>query len=306
MSEDYYKILGVQKSASDDVIKKAYRKLAMKYHPDHTKGDKAAEEKFKKISEAYAVLSDKEKRKEYDTFGAEGFRQRFSQEDIFRGFDFSDIFSDLGFGGNFFSGRGRGRGGGMRFNFGGGSPFGSQTQQQASMKGSNLVYEMPLTLKEIATGTEKTISLQHQAGIEKITVKIPKGMISGKKLRLAGKGSPSPVGGAPGDLFIQAKMLNDPLYRAENYDLYMNHELKLSEAVLGTSISVPTLDGKKLSLKIPPGTKPGTKMRMSGHGLPHMKGQKKGDLYVKIQVNLPKTLSDEQRKLIEKLAEAGL
>jgi curved DNA-binding protein len=306
MSEDYYKILGVQKSASDEDIKKAYRKLAMKYHPDHTKGDKAAEEKFKKISEAYAVLSDKEKRKEYDTFGAEGFRQRFSQEDIFRGFDFSDIFSDLGFGGNFFSGRGRGRGGGMRFNFGGGSPFGSQTQQQASMKGSDLVYELPLTLKEIATGTEKTISLQLPAGIEKITVKIPKGMITGKKLRLAGKGSPSPVGGSPGDLFIQAKVLNDPVYRAENYDLYMNHELKLSQAVLGTSISVPTLDGKKLSLKIPPGTKPGTKMRMSGHGLPHMKDRKKGDLYVKIQVNLPKKLSDEQRKLIEELAAAGL
>ena len=306
MSEDYYKILGVQKSASDEDIKKAYRKLAMKYHPDHTKGDKAAEEKFKKISEAYAVLSDKEKRKEYDTFGAEGFRQRFSQEDIFRGFDFSDIFSDLGFGGNFFSGRGRGRGGGMRFNFGGGSPFGSQTQQQASMKGSDLVYELPLTLKEIATGTEKTISLQLPAGIEKITVKIPKGMITGKKLRLAGKGSPNPVGGSPGNLFIQAKVLNDPVYRAENYDLYMNHELKLSQAVLGTSISVPTLDGKKLSLKIPPGTKPGTKMRMSGHGLPHMKDRKKGDLYVKIQVNLPKKLSDEQRKLIEELAAAGL
>jgi curved DNA-binding protein len=306
MSEDYYKLLGVQKSASKEVIKKAYRKLAMKYHPDHAKGDKAAEEKFKKISEAYAVLSDKEKRKEYDTFGAEGFRQRFSQEDIFRGFDFSDIFSDLGFGGNFFSGRGRGRGGGMRFNFGGGSPFGSQTHQQTSMKGSDLVYELPLTLKEIATGTQKTISLQHQSGSEKITVKIPKGMITGKKLRLSGKGSPSPVGGSSGDLFIQAKVLKDPVYRAENYDLYMNHELKLSEAVLGTSISVPTLDGKKLSLKIPPGTKPGTKMRMPGHGLPHMKNPKKGDLYVKIQVNLPKQLSDEQRKLIKKLAEAGL
>ncbi len=306
MSEDYYKILGIQKSASDEDIKKAYRKLAKKYHPDHTKGDKAAEEKFKKISEAYAVLSDKEKRKEYDTFGAEGFRQRFSQEDIFRGFDFSDIFRDLGFGGNSFSGRGRGRGGGMRFNFGGGSPFGSQTYQQASMKGSDLVYELPLTLKDIATGTQKTVSLQHQGGSEKITVKIPKGMITGKKLRLAGKGSPSPVGGSPGDLFIQAKVLNDPVYRVENYDLHMNHELKLSEAVLGTSISVPTLDDKKLSLKIPPGTKPGTKMRMSGHGLPHMKGNKKGDLYVKIQVKLPKQLSDEQRKLIEKLAEAGL
>ncbi len=102
MSEDYYKLLGVQKTASDDEIKKAYRKLAMKYHPDHTKGDKADEETFKKISEAYAVLSDKEKRKEYDTFGSEGFRQRFTQEDIFRGFDFRDIFREFGFGGSNF------------------------------------------------------------------------------------------------------------------------------------------------------------------------------------------------------------
>ena len=299
MAQDYYKLLGVEKGASQGEIKKAYRKLAMKYHPDHTKGDKAAEEKFKKISEAYAVLSDKEKRKEYDTFGAEGFRQRFSQEDIFRGFDFGDVFREFGFGG--------GRGGGMRFNFGGGSPFGSQArQQQARMKGSDLVYELPLTLKEVANGTSKTVSLQHQGYSEKVTVKIPKGLISGKKLRLAGKGSPSPLGGPPGDLFIRAKVLNDPLYRAEKYDLHMNQELKLSEAVLGTRISVPTLDDKQLSLKIPPGTKPGTKMRMSGHGLPHMKGNKKGDLYVKIQVKLPRQLTDEQKKLIEQLAETGL
>jgi curved DNA-binding protein len=298
MAQDYYKLLGVEKGASQGEIKKAYRKLAMKYHPDHTKGDKAAEEKFKKISEAYAVLSDKEKRKEYDTFGAEGFRQRFSQEDIFRGFDFGDVFREFGFGG--------GRGG-MRFNFGGGSSFGSHArQQQARMKGSDLVYELPLTLKEVANGTSKTVSLQHQGYSEKVTVKIPKGLISGKKLRLAGKGSPSPLGGPPGDLFIRAKVLNDPLYRAEKYDLHMNQELKLSEAVLGTHISVPTLDGKQLSLKIPPGTKPGTKMRMSGHGLPHMKGNKKGDLYVKIQVKMPRQLTDEQKKLIGQLAETGL
>ena len=305
MAEDYYQLLGVKKSASPDEIKKAYRKLAMKYHPDHTKGDKAAEEKFKKISEAYAVLSDKDKRKEYDTFGAEGFRQRFSQEDIFRGFDFGDIFREFGFGGDFFSGRSRGSG--MRFNFGGGSPFGSQAgQQQARMKGSDLVYELPLTLKEVANGTTKTVSLQHQGYSEKVTVKIPKGLISGKKLRLAGKGSPSPLGGPPGDLFIQAKILNDPLYRAEKYDVYLKQELKLSEVLLGTSISVSTLEGKKLSLKIPPGTSPGTKMRMPGQGLPQMKGNKKGDLYVQIQVKLPAKLTDEQKILIEKLAAAGL
>ena len=305
MAEDYYQLLGVKKSATGEEIKKAYRKLAMKYHPDHTKGDKAAEEKFKKISEAYAVLSDKEKRKEYDTFGAEGFRQRFSQEDIFKGFDFGDIFHEFGFGGDFFSGRGRGSG--MRFNFGGGSQFGSQAgQHQARMKGTDLVYELPLTLKEVATGTTKTVSLQHQGHAQKVTVKIPKGLISGKKLRLAGKGSPSPVGGPPGDLFIQSKVINDPLYSAEGYDLHLTQELKLSEAVLGTSISVSTLDGKKLSLKIPPGTRPGTKMRMPGHGLPHMKSSKKGDLFVKIQVKLPRKLTDEQKKLIEKLAAAGL
>jgi curved DNA-binding protein len=307
MAEDYYKLLGVEKGASAEEIKKAYRKLAMKYHPDHTKGDKAAEEKFKKISEAYAVLSDKKKRKEYDTFGAEGFQQRFSQEDIFRGFDFGDVLREFGFGGDFFSGRGRGGSSGMRFNFGGGSPFGPQAgQQQARMKGSDLVYELPLTLKEVANGTTKTVSLQHQGHSQKVTVKIPKGLISGKKLRLAGKGSPSPVGGPPGDLFIQAKVLNDPSYRAEAYDLHMKQELKLSEAVLGTSISVSTLDDKELSLKIPPGTRPGTKMRMPGHGLPHMKGNKKGDLYVIIQVKLPRQLTDEQKKLIEKLAETGL
>jgi curved DNA-binding protein len=305
MAEDYYQVLGVKKDASKEEIRKAYRKLAMKYHPDHTKGDKAAEEKFKKISEAYAVLSDEKKRKEYDTFGAEGFRQRFSQEDIFRGFDFGDIFREFGFGGDFFSGRGRGSG--MRFNFGGGSPYGSQPgQQQARMKGSDLVYELPLTLKEVATGTTKTVSLQHQGYSQKVTVKIPKGLISGKKLRLAGKGSPSPVGGPPGDLFIQSKVLNDPSFRAEAYDLHTTQELKLSEAVLGTSISVSTLDGKKLSLKIPPGTRPGTKMRMPGHGLPHMKSKKKGDLYVKIQVRLPSRLTDEQKNLIEKMAETGL
>ena len=304
MAEDYYQVLGVKKDASKEEIKKAYRKLAMKYHPDHAKGDKAAEEKFKKISEAYAVLSDDEKRKEYDKFGAEGFRQRFSQEDIFRGFDFGDILREFGFGGDFSSGR---RGGGTRFSFGGGTPFGGQARyQQARMKGSDLVYELPLTLKEVASGTSKTVSLQHQGQSEKITVQIPKGMITGKKLRLAGKGSPSPLGGPPGDLFIQAKVIKDPVYSAEDYDLHMTHELKLTEAILGTSISVPTLDDKKLSLKIPPGTKPGTKMRMSGRGLPYMKGARKGDLFVKIQIKMPKQLTAEQKRLVEKLAQTGL
>jgi curved DNA-binding protein len=304
MSEDYYKILGVQKNASSDEIKKAYRKLAMKYHPDHTKGDKNAEEKFKKISEAYAVLSDKEKRQEYDTFGSEGFRQRFSQEDIFRGFDFGDIFREFGFGGSGFSNMGSG---GRRFSFGGGSPFNfGGAQQQGQAKGSDLVYELPLTLREIATGTSKVISFQHQGRSENLTVKIPRGLIAGKKLRLAGKGNPSPYGGPAGNLYIKSKVLNDPVFSSEEYDLYLNRDLKLSEAILGTTISVPTINDRQLSLKIPPGTKHETKLRLSGHGLPDMKGSNRGDLYVRIQVQIPQRLNKEQKKIVEKLAAAGL
>jgi curved DNA-binding protein len=304
MSEDYYNVLGVQKNASEEEIKKAYRKLAMKYHPDHTKGDKSAEEKFKKISEAYAVLSDKEKRKEYDTFGSEGFRQRFSQEDIFRGFDFGDIFREFGFGGDNFSNVG---GGGRRFSFGTGSPFNfGGAQQHSQAKGSDLVYELPLTLREIATGTSKAIAFQHQGRSENLTVKIPKGLIAGKKLRLAGKGNPSPYGGPTGDLYIKSKVLNDPVFSSENYDLYIDRELKLSEAILGTTVSVPTIDDKQLSLKIPPGTKQGTKMRLSGHGLPDMKNNKKGDLYVRVYVTIPQNLNEEQKKIVDKLAAVGL
>jgi len=304
MSEDYYKILGVNKGASDAEIKKAYRKLAMKYHPDHTKGDKSAEEKFKKISEAYAVLSDKDKRQEYDTFGSEGFRQRFSQEDIFRGFDFGDIFREFGFGGADFSGS---QGGARRFNFGQGSPynFGGR-QQQARVKGSDLVYELPLTLREVATGASKTVSFQHQGRGENLTVKIPQGLITGKQVRLAGKGNPSPYGGPPGDLYIKSNVLDDRMFSAQEYDLYLNQALKLSEAILGITISVPTIDGKQLSLKIPAGTKHGTKMRLSGHGLPHMQDGKKGDLYVRIQVKIPKNLTQKQKKIVKELAATGL
>jgi curved DNA-binding protein len=301
-ANDYYKILGVDKKASQGEIKKAYRKLAMKYHPDHTKGDKGAEEKFKKISEAYAVLSDKEKRQQYDTFGSTDFHQRYSQEDIFKNFDFSDIFREFGFGGAFASGKR----GGVRFNFGDGSPFGGHPRQQTQMKGSDLVYELPLTLAEVAQGAEKRVTFQHKGRSENVTVKVPPGMVSGKKLRLAGKGDASPYGGPPGDLFIQSKVMTDPVFTAQDYDLVIQREIRLSEAVLGTRIKVPTLEGKELSLTIPPGTNHKTKMRLGGLGLPHMKGNGKGDLYVIIKVNIPKKLTKAQKKIVSQLAEAGL
>ena len=125
-------------------------------------------------------------------------------------------------------------------------------------------------------------------------------------MRLTGKGNPSPYGGPPGDLYIKSQVLEDPVFSAEDYDLFLNQELKLSEALLGTTIAVPTIDDKRLSLKIPPGTKQGTKMRLSGHGLPTMKTNKKGDLYVRIHISIPKKLNDEQKKLVEQLAATGL
>lgn len=296
---DYYKILGVEKNVSDDELKKAYRKLAMKYHPDKNKGNKTAEARFKEVSEAYAVLSDKEKRRQYDEFGANGFQQRFSQEDIFRGFDFADILKEFGFGGGMFGGN---RGGG-RFSFGG-APFGSGGRQQPP-KGSDVVYEMPLRLREIVSGTQKTLTLQHGDRTEKVSVNIPKGITTGKKLRISGKGSPSPYGGKPGDLYVQVKILPDPVFRPEGHDLHIHRDIKLSEAILGTTLSIPTLEGKELNIKVPPGTNHKTKMRLSGHGLPRLKGGGKGDLYVNLLIQIPKTLSDEQKELVLKMAASG-
>jgi curved DNA-binding protein len=304
MAEDYYKLLGVGRNATEAEIKKAYRKLAMKYHPDHAKGDKGAEEKFKKISEAYAVLSDKQKRREYDTYGSEGFQQRFSQEDIFRGFNVNDILREFGFGDAFGGTGGRG---GVRFTYSGGSPFEGRGRHQAqSVRGDDLVYEMPLTLREAASGATKTVTLQGQGGPEQITVKIPKGMVNGKKLRLAGKGNPGPFGGPRGDLYIQAKLAEDPVFSVEDHDLVTHREIKLTEALLGTTIAVPAIDDRQYSLKVPPGTRNGTKLRLPGLGLPAMKGGKRGDLYVRLQVLIPRDLSPEQVELVEKLAQTGI
>ena len=305
MSDDYYKTLGVNKKATPEEIKKAYRKMAMKYHPDHAQGDKSAEEKFKKVNEAYAVLSDKEKRQQYDTFGSAGFQQRYSQEDIFRGFDLNDILKEFGFGG----------GGGMFSGFGGqrgykkqaGGPFGGFSQRrQAPVKGSDLTYDLNLTLSEVMNGSSKTLSLKHGTEPKTLTVKIPKGMVSGKKLRLAGKGEPSPTGGPPGDLYIRSAAVYDSVFRLEGNDAYIDKKIKISDALLGTQLQVPTPDGTSISMKIPPGTKHKTKMRLAGKGAPFMKENRRGDLYIMIEVEFPAELTDKQKELLEKLKDTGL
>jgi len=301
-ADDYYKLLGVSKDASQEDIKKAYRKLAMKYHPDHTKGDKNAEETFKKISEAYAVLSDTDKRRQYDTFGSDGFQQRYSQEDIFSGVDFGSIFREFGFGG------GGGFSGGKRrqsFSFGGDNIFG-QRHSQRQVRGGDLEYELALTVREVAAGTSKTVTLSQGGRQQALTVKIAAGMITGKKLRLAGKGNPSPYGGPAGDLFVRAKVLPDPVFSHNEYDLTVEKEILLSQALLGATIPVETLEGQSLNMKIPPGTRHKTRLRIQGRGLPHMRGEGRGDLYVCLLVKIPAKLTKKQREIVEQLAETGL
>jgi curved DNA-binding protein len=306
---DYYQILGLSRDATADEIKKTYRKLAMKYHPDKAKGDKQqAEEKFKQISEAYAVLSNPEKKKAYDEFGSQAFRQKFSQEDIFRGFDFSDVF-DAGISENIFSrlfgglGGGHPRGRTRVFRYGG--PEGYHEQVQAP-KGQDFQVEMPITLHEMAFGAEKLVSFSHNGQVEKISVKIPPGTLPGKKLRLTGKGGPSPMGGPPGDLYVKLKEVEHPVFKREGNDLSVDRRIRFTEATLGTKVTVPTLDGKTMSLKVPPGTQSHTKMRLKNYGLPTANGKSRGDQLVRIIVETPANLTKKQKALLEELAKEGL
>lgn len=296
---DYYKALGVEKGASADEIKKAFRKLAVKYHPDRNPDNKSAEDKFKEINEAYAVLSDPKKKEQYDTFGSSGFHQQYSQEDIFRGFDFGNAYKDMGGGGgaeDIFSrlfgasfGRGGGRGG----------------FRTAPQKGGDHEIEITVSFRDAAQGTEKQVAFRRNGQREELRVKVPAGVDNGSKIRISGKGAQGERGGAPGDLFLVVHVMPDPVFTRDGGDLFVERSIPFSAACLGVSLDVPTLEGDK-RIKVPAGIQPGTKIRLKGCGIKSPGSNAKGDLYVKVGVHIPETLNGEQKKIVEALAERGL
>ncbi|HLF02858.1 MAG TPA: J domain-containing protein [Anaerolineales bacterium] len=308
--KDYYKILGVSKSASEAEIKAAYRKLAKLYHPDKNPGDKKAEEKFKEINEANEVLGDPAKRQKYDTLGAN--YHRFQQygggstdwESFWRSQggqagsraqyegDLSDLFGGAGGFSDFFN-----------VIFG---DMSRQTQTRSrrtrmtEMPGRNEEHTVEITLEEALNGAARRLTL----GSRSLDLSIPAGSRNGTKIRLTGKGGPG-LSGQPGDLFLVVKLIEHPKFklRGEGPDLQTDLTVDLYTAVLGGEARVPTLEGKEVVLTVPPETSSGTMMRLRGKGLPTKpKEAERGDLYARLLVQVPKNLSDEEKQLFEKLA----
>lgn len=301
--KDYYKILGVNKTATEEEIKKAYRKLAMKFHPDRNPGNKEAEEKFKQISEANEVLSDPEKRKKYDTLGS-NWRQYQTQgqgfDDFFSAFggerggtqyrysnDFGDLFSNISGFSDFFE---------NFFGRGGRSTSGAR---QRSSKGQDFEATLYIDIRDAFRGTSKDILINRK----KVRVKIDSGTRDGKKLRLKSLGNPGVNGGERGDLYLTIKINKDPFFEIEGDSLYYDLFVDLYSAVLGGKKQIFTLNGKTINLNIPAGTDSGRVLRLKELGFPISENSKKlGDLLVRIKVELPKSLTKEEKELFNKLA----
>lgn len=354
MSKDYYEVLGIDKNASDEEIKKAFRKMALKYHPDKNPGDKEAEEKFKEINEAYQVLSDPQKKSQYDQFGTTDFNGQGG----FGGFEgfssggfggFSDIFGDIF---DMF-----GSGGGRR-------------PQNGPQRGADLEYRMTLTFEEAAFGVKKdidifrneTCDICHGSGARPgtspktcdkcrgtgqvksqrntpfgsftsvttcdkchgegrvietpctscngsgkvrrkrvVSINIPAGVDNGNTIPLRGEGEPGLKGGPSGDLYIQIKVSPHKIFKRQGFDMVCDVPISFIRAALGGEITVPTLEGDQKQ-SIPEGTQPGTVIKLRGKGIPRIRGNGRGDLYVKLNVEIPKKLNDKQRELLNKLA----
>ena len=318
---DYYEILGVSRNATADEIRKAHRKLVRQFHPDVNKNNKQAEERFKEVQEAYDVLSDADKRKSYDEYGhvgvgqgqqpggdpfdafrrarggrgAPGYQQwrggpnvtveEFDPSDFGNG-QFSEVFEQL-FGG----GRRTAAGGGY------GAGGGRSSRSAPIERGGDVEYPVTLTFAQAARGTTLSLQINRGGSMENIEIKIPPGVKDGSRVRIKGKGEQGPGGG--GDLFIITTVHPHPSFRREGLDILLDLPLSLYEALLGTKVTVPTLDGP-VTLTIPPGTSSGAKLRIKERGI--FRGDEKGDQFVVTRIVVPKDIDADDRKTIEKLA----
>ncbi len=290
MPKDYYKILGVQKNASEEEIKKAFRKLAHAYHPDKKGGDEA---KFKEVNEAYSVLSDKQKRAQYDSFGAAGNMGGGYQNYQSAGFDPSSFGFD-------FSGFNNGD-----FDAGDlGDILSSIFGGRRVRRGRDIAVDIELSFQESIFGVERKIVINSKFVKQKeVLIKVPPGIDDGQMIRMSSMGEVI-EGGLPGDLYVKIHVRRHPVLRKEGYNLVMDLTVKLTEALLGGEKTIPTLDGE-IVLKIPQGTNTGTLLRVKGKGVPQV-GNKRGDLYVRITVNIPEKLSREAKKVVEELKKEGI
>jgi curved DNA-binding protein len=324
---DYYQVLGVDKGASDKDIKRAYRRLARKYHPDVNPNDQQAEERFKEVNEAYQVLSDPEKRQKYDRLGADwyryqqqggrpedfdwsrwsaagqpgGFRVHYgSPEDLFGGSQgggaFSDFFSRI-FGGSPFAEARPGGGGG--FDFGGAeSLYGRQARPQ---RGETIEHEVEISLYEAYHGATRILEKDGR----RLEVKIPPGAATGTKVRLKGEGGPGTLGGQTGDLHLVIRVRADPQFERRGDDVYVTAPVDLYTALLGGQVRVQTLSGPVM-LTVQPGTQNGQTFRLRGKGMPRLREKgEHGDLYARVDVRLPTELTERQRELLEEMRSAG-
>jgi len=297
--KDFYAVLGVPRNATQDQIKKAYRDLARKHHPDMNQGDKESEEKFKEIQHAYETLSDPEKKKSYDMFGTSGFGgQRTSggsYRQYSRGFpDIDEIFKDI-----FSQGGGAYGMGGAGGSFGDIFDFGNVRQQPRKPK--NIQHTVTLDFETAVKGGEKELLVKSpDGGIKKIMVKIPAGVKTGSKVRLPGKGEQ--MNSMAGDLILEIKVLSHPVFKRENDDIYIDLPLTVYEAALGTLIDVPTIESP-VKLTIPPGVGSGTRMRLREKGVKNPKTGKRGDQFVVVQIAMPKESNEHMKKLMDEIKE---
>ena len=345
---DYYDVLGVEKSASPDQIKAAYRKQAVKYHPDKNKGDKGAEEKFKEASEAYHVLSNSERKQNYDNFGHAAFENGGGGRGGFGNFDFSGSFSDI-----------------FEDFFGEGFGGGGRRSRRSNNRGSDLRYDLSISLEEAYTGKKQDIKFStsercdtcsgsgskpgHNASScsmcgghgqvrssqgfftvqqtcpqcagsgeeithpcsscsgqgkkqasKRLSVTIPKGVDDGTRIRLSGKGEAGSRGASNGDLYLFINVESHELFKRSEVNLFFEFPISFTDAALGTTIEIPTIDGGKAKIKIPDGTQSGKQFRLKGKGMPFMRRGDYGDLYVQVNTEVPVSLNKEQKELLEK------